>query len=47
MIILYMQDFAKKIKKEIVSVTSSGITLANNEWKDIMKVISPQKIEEF
>ena len=29
----------KKIKKWILSITGSGITLTNNEIKDIMKVI--------
>ena len=31
---------SKKIKKEISSITGSGITLRNNEIKDIMKVKS-------
>ena len=31
--------FCKKIKEKISSITSSGITLPNNEIKDIMKVI--------
>ena len=29
----------KKIKKEIYSITGSGITLTNNELKDLIKVI--------
>ena len=31
----------KKIKKGISSVTGSGITLANNEIKDVMKALKP------
>ena len=30
---------SKKIKKEILSIVGSGITLTNNEIKDIMKAI--------
>ena len=29
----------KKIKKRILSITGSGITLTNNETKDIIKVL--------
>ena len=42
MIFLQMQDFniiGKSIKKGISSIMGSGITLTNNEMKDIIKVI--------
>ena len=42
MIFLQMQDFniiGKSIKKWISSIMGSGITLTNNEMKDIIKVI--------
>ena len=32
-----------KIKKGILSITDSGVTLTNNEVKDIMKVIKPSE----
>ena len=40
MIFLQMQDLiGKSIKKGISSIMGSGITLTNNEMKDIIKVI--------
>ena len=37
----------KKIKKRFSSITGSGITLTNNEIKDIMKVKLRRMISQF
>ena len=39
--------FNKNTRKEISSITDSGITLTNNEIKDIITVIKFLKTEEF
>ena len=39
--------FNKNTRKEISSITGSGITLTNNEIKDIITVIKFLKTEEF